>query len=85
MYFQKLVILKAIDVAWVEQVDNLQQLRNITSNRSKAQRDPVYEYQKEAQRSFDLMKADIADKAVRNLMLSQMVNNIDGTVEVTYP
>ncbi|KRO15501.1 preprotein translocase subunit SecA [Lacticaseibacillus saniviri JCM 17471 = DSM 24301] len=85
LYFQKLVILKAIDVAWVEQVDNLQQLRNITSNRSKAQRDPVYEYQKEAQRSFDLMKADIADKAVRNLMLSQMVNNIDGTVEVTYP
>ncbi|WP_057894766.1 accessory Sec system translocase SecA2 [Lacticaseibacillus brantae] len=85
LYFQKLVILKAIDVAWIEQVDNLQELKNITSDRSRAQRDPIFEYQKEAQRSYAVMRDDVADKAVRNLLMSQMVTNPDGTVEVTYP
>lgn len=85
LYFQRLAILKALDTAWIEQVDALQQLKSIATQRSAAQHDPVYEYQKEARRTFAKMRADFARQATRNLLLSIFTPQSDGTVEVQYP
>lgn len=85
LYFQRLAILKALDTAWIEQVDALQQLKSIAQQRSAAQHDPVYEYQKEARRTFRKMRADFARQGTRNLLLSVFSPQADGTVEVQYP
>lgn len=50
--FFRLAILKAIDNCWIEEVDNLQQLRTVVSARQYAQRNPIYEYHQEAMTSF---------------------------------
>ncbi|WP_337957831.1 hypothetical protein [Schleiferilactobacillus perolens] len=74
-----------MDNAWIEQVDALQQLKGVAQQRSSAQHDPVYEYQKEARRTFAKMRADFALQAMRNLLLSILTFQSDGTVEVQYP
>ena len=65
--FYRLSVLKAIDTGWVEEVDNLQQLRTVVSNRSTAQRNPVFEYHKEAERSFKRMQKFVNRLIVRNI------------------
>lgn len=84
-YFQRRALLKALDNAWIEQVDALQQLKSVVTQRSSAQHDPVYEYQKEARRTFARMRTDFAQQAARNLLLSLFTPQADGTVEVQYP
>ncbi|MGX7052146.1 accessory Sec system translocase SecA2 [Leuconostoc palmae] len=83
-YFQKLIILKAIDTQWVEEVDNLQQLKTIVTNRNLAQHNPVYEYQIEAKKSFDIMINKIYEQSVSGFMLSELALQEDGTVEVEF-
>ena len=61
-------MLAAIDDAWVEQVDYLQQLQSAVMGRSSAQRNPVYEYQKEALISYGDMKDTIMKNIARNVL-----------------
>lgn len=61
--------LKAIDDAWVEQVDYLQQLQTIVKGRALAQRTPVNEYQQEALLSFEKMNTEIMRNTIRNVLL----------------
>lgn len=70
--FKRVALLKAVDEAWIEEVDYLQQLRVIVSSRRSAQRNPVYEYHKEALKSFDEMLQSIKELAVRNILLSEV-------------
>ena len=78
--FYRTAILRAIDACWIEEVDNLQQLRTVVSSRSLAQRQPMYEYHKEAFRSYGKMKADVYQKIVKNLLLSSVVKTKKGNV-----
>ncbi|ETA73397.1 accessory Sec system translocase SecA2 [Ligilactobacillus equi] len=73
--FYRLAILKAIDTCWVEEVDNLQQLRTVVDSRQIAQRNPIYEYHKEAIISYNKMRIDIRHLIVQNLLLSRVVYN----------
>ncbi|WDF83071.1 accessory Sec system translocase SecA2 [Lacticaseibacillus pabuli] len=84
-YFLRLALLKAIDNAWIEQVDNLQSLRTITANRNLASHNPIYEYQAEAQRSFGQMKEVLYDKCVENLLQSNFTFMKDGKMHVDFP
>lgn len=70
--FKRVVLLKAIDECWIEEVDYLQQLRVLVSSRRTAQRNPVFEYHKEALKSFDNMLNDIRQLVVRNTLLSEV-------------
>lgn len=83
-YFQKLVLLKAIDTQWVEEVDNLQQLKTIVTNRNLAQHNPVFEYQIEAKKSFALMIDKIYEQSVSGFMLSDLAKQKNGTIEVEF-
>lgn len=82
--FVRVSVLKAIDEAWVEEVDYLQQLRVLVSGRQTAQRNPVYEYHKEALRSFGRMKGDIREATLRYLMLSEISYNKKGDMEIYF-
>ena len=70
--FVRISALSAIDEAWIEQVDYLQQLQAAVGGRSSAQRNPMYEYQAEALESFRKMESDIKQNMVRNVLLSEV-------------
>ncbi|OEY82134.1 preprotein translocase subunit SecA [Oenococcus kitaharae] len=84
VHFERMSILKAIDTAWVEQVDNLQQLKVAVVNRQYSQKDPIFEYQREAALSYAKMKSVIRLSALRNFMLSDLVKEKDGSVSIYF-
>ncbi|MBU5362862.1 accessory Sec system translocase SecA2 [Enterococcus raffinosus] len=85
LYFKRIVVLKAVDTMWIEQSDNLQQLKAIVNGRSWGQHRPIYEFQIEARRSFFEMKEEIWLNMLRNLLLSDLVYNSDGSIDVDFP
>ncbi|PWF99924.1 accessory Sec system translocase SecA2 [Levilactobacillus bambusae] len=84
-YYLRLTILHALDNAWIEQVDNLHQLRAITSTRSVGQHDPMATYQLEAVSGFNHMKTLFWRLAVQNIVLSSLHENPDGSFEIEFP
>ncbi|MBS7576332.1 MULTISPECIES: accessory Sec system translocase SecA2 [unclassified Enterococcus] len=85
VYFKRLIILKAIDSMWIEQSDNLQQLKSVVSARGWGQHKPIYEFQEESQKSFIEMENEISENVMRNLLLSELINNEDGSIEIEFP
>lgn len=78
-------VLRTIDSAWVEQIDYLQQLSFVVSGRATAQRNPLFEYDDEAYKSFNKMKKQIRNDVVRNVLLGRYSINYDGSMSVTLP
>nr|WP_242449454.1 hypothetical protein [Staphylococcus petrasii] len=68
-FFQK-AILKAIDVEWINQVDQLQQLKASVNNRQNGQRNAIFEYHKVALETYETMIINIKRSIIRNLCLS---------------
>lgn len=85
IYYERLVILKALDTMWIEQVDHLQQLKSVVSGRNWGQHNPFFEYQREAIKSFDLMTKAILKQILKNLLLADLIKNEDGTIDVVFP
>lgn len=83
--FMRNAVLAAIDDAWVEQVDYLQQLQAAVMGRSTAQRNPVYEYQKEALVSYEDMKNTILRNMLRNVLLSGVSYDKSGKLKMLLP
>ncbi|MCR5784717.1 MAG: accessory Sec system translocase SecA2, partial [Eubacterium sp.] len=83
--FIRLATLSAIDDAWVEQVDYLQQLQAAVSGRASAQRDLVFEFQKEAHLSFEDMEISIKKNIIRNVCLSSAEIDEDGKMRLILP
>ena len=83
--FMRVATLMAIDDAWVEQVDFLQQLQSAVSGRSFAQRNPLFEYRKEALESFNKMKDTILKNIVRNILLSNVYVDEEGELRILFP
>lgn len=83
--FYRACILKAMDEAWINQVDYLQQLRAVTNSRSYAQRDSLREYQKEAYQAFEEMRELIRKNTLENLMLSKVeIDGIENQVSIQF-
>ena len=81
----RLCSLNAIDNAWVEQVDYLQQLQYVVSGRATAQRNPVFEYHGEAYDSFLRMENTIKKEIVRNIFLGEKAYDKTGQMYVLFP
>lgn len=81
----RLCSLQAIDNAWVEQVDYLQQLQYVVSGLATAQRNPVFEYHREAYDSFIRMEKVIKKDIVRNVFLGQKSYGKAGEMQVLFP
>ena len=84
-YFVRVATLQAIDDAWVEQVDYLQQLQAAVSGRASAQRNPIFEYQKEALESFRKMEQTILKNMIRNILLSNVYYDEEQELRITLP
>ena len=83
--FIRVATLQAIDNAWVEEVDYLQQLQAAVSGRATAQRNPVFEYQKDALESFRKMEQIIRRDLVRNILLSDVHMDAEGKLRILLP
>ena len=83
--FMRVATLKAIDNAWVEQVDYLQQLQAAVSGRSSAQRNPVFEYQNEALESFRKMEQTVLKEVMRNILLSNVYYDAEEKLRILLP
>ena len=83
--FMRIATLRAIDEAWIEQVDYLQQLQYAVAGRSSAQRNPVYEYQKEALESYWKMEKSIRQNMIRNILLSEVSSDNHGELQMILP
>ncbi len=81
----RLCCLRAIDDTWVEQVDYLQQLQYVVGGRSMAQRNPVFEYHREAYKSFLRMEQTIKQEIVRNIFLGEKEYGKMGEMRVQFP
>lgn len=83
-YFEQTAVLKAIDEMWIEEVDYLQQWRILVSGRSTAQRNPSFEYHREALESYNRMKKDIRSLALHYLMQSEVSYHSSGKLEIQF-
>ena len=83
--FMRVATLRAVDEAWIEQVDYLQQLQYAVAGRSSAQRNPIYEYQKEALESFRKMEKTIRRNMIRNILLSDVFFDKEGEFQILLP
>lgn len=83
--FQRVCVLKAIDVGWIEQVDNLQQLRLVVTDRRYSQKNPLYEYQKETIISYQKMCKQVDKLVLKNIMLSTIKREKNGELTVSFP
>ncbi|MCM1025981.1 MAG: accessory Sec system translocase SecA2 [Roseburia sp.] len=83
--FIRVATLSTIDNTWVEQVDYLQQLQFAVSGRSSAQRNPVFEYQKEALKSFREMERTAKKEIIRNILLSDVFTDEKGKLHILFP
>ncbi|WP_188893144.1 hypothetical protein [Microlunatus endophyticus] len=82
--FQNIVFLKSIDVAWIEQVDFLEQLKTVVQDRNMAQHKVEYEYRREAYFAFEEMKKRINRDIVRLLCLSRIEQGDDGGLIIQF-
>ena len=83
--FFRLNTLKAIDEAWIEQVDYLQQLRLTVSGRAYAQRNVMYEFHKEAYLSFERLQQKIRRETMRNVLLCELEKTPEGKLQIVFP
>ena len=83
--FMRVAVLSAIDEAWVEQVDYMQQLQAAVSGRATAQRNLLFEYQNEAFESYDKMQITVYRNAMRNILLSDVFLDEKGKIRILFP
>lgn len=83
--FMRVAVLNAVDNAWVEQVDYLQQLQAAVSGRASAQRNLLFEYQNDAFESFKKMERTVKENAIRNILLSDVYVDEDNKLHIFFP
>lgn len=78
---ERLTILRAIDVLWVEHLKNLEDLRESIGLRGYGQRDPIVEYKQESYQLFQDLQAAI-DEQVKNMLLHV---EVEPTTQIAEP
>jgi preprotein translocase subunit SecA len=81
----RIAILNALDNAWIEQVDYLEQLRATIGLRRYSQKNIIFEYHQEAYRAFEKMMDHAKKNIMKNVMLSSIVEEEKGTFTVMLP
>ncbi|MGO5313621.1 preprotein translocase subunit SecA [Bilifractor sp. LCP21S3_A7] len=83
--YMRQCILRALDDGWVEEVDYLQQLQYAITTRGTAQRNPVFEYSREAYHSFEDMKETMKKNISRNFFLGDPETDANGQMNIIFP
>jgi len=78
---EKMVILRSIDMLWMEHLDSMESLREGIGLRGYGQRDPLVEYKKESYRMFQELLGAIQENVVNNIFKIQVVRKVKSPME----
>lgn len=70
--FEKVIILKAVDASWKNNIDNMEQLRMSITLRGYGQHNPLVEYQNTSYEMFERMISDIEKEITRYFMRAEI-------------
>ncbi|MCD8109473.1 MAG: accessory Sec system translocase SecA2 [Clostridiales bacterium] len=83
-YFQVMMI-KAVDESWIEEVDYLQQLKAVMEGRRFTQRNMTFDYHLEAYRSYERMRMWVRRRMLKNIFLGEISDEQEGELRITLP
>lgn len=79
------MIIRSLDQCWINEVDYMQQLRTAIAGRQYAQRNPRYEYRREAYASFQEMTKRVEETICRNILLGELQKLSGGKMKIVFP
>ncbi|WP_044892950.1 preprotein translocase subunit SecA [Bacillus alveayuensis] len=74
--FERVIVLRAVDMKWMDHIDAMDQLRQGIHLRAYGQIDPLREYQMEGYAMFENMIASIEEEVAKYIMKAQIENNL---------
>ncbi|OEH92211.1 preprotein translocase subunit SecA [Bacillus solimangrovi] len=74
--FEKVIVLRVVDMKWMDHIDAMDQLRQGIHLRAYGQNDPLREYQMEGFAMFEAMIETIEDEVARYIMKAEIRNNL---------
>lgn len=83
--YMQVMMLKAVDESWIEEVDYLQQLKQAVVGRKYTQRNMAFEYHEDAYKAYERMQEKIRFKMLRNIMLGDIQWTKDDELQVVLP
>ncbi len=83
--FYRTCMLRGIDEMWVEEVDYLQQLRNVMATRKSSSSTGINVYHQEAYRSFTRLIEQANGTMVKNILLSIISYDKEGNINIILP
>ena len=83
--YLQVMMLKAIDESWIEEVDYLQQLKQAVVGRKYTQRNMAFEYHEDAYKAYGRMRDRIRFKMLRNILLGEVQWTKDNELKVVMP
>jgi preprotein translocase subunit SecA len=75
--FERVVVLRAVDIKWMNHIDAMEQLRQGIHLRAYGQIDPLREYQMEGYEMFENMIASIEEEVAKYIMKAEIQNNLE--------
>jgi preprotein translocase subunit SecA len=75
--FERVIVLRAVDMKWMEHIDAMEQLRQGIHLRAYGQIDPLREYQMEGYAMFENMIAAIEEEVARYIMKAEIQSNLE--------
>ncbi|KAA5634927.1 preprotein translocase subunit SecA, partial [Pseudomonas aeruginosa] len=75
--FERVVVLRAVDMKWMNHIDAMEQLRQGIHLRAYGQVDPLREYQMEGYAMFEEMIAAIEEEVATYIMKAEIHHNLE--------
>jgi len=76
----RIVLLRVVDSSWIEQLDNMDNLRNGIGLRGYGGRDPLVEYKIEGYKMFQEMMSSVREEAVSLILKIQVVKSDESII-----
>ncbi len=78
---EKMVMLRSIDMLWMEHLDSMDSLRDGIGLQGYGQKDPLVEYKKESYRMFQSLLGSIEENALSAIFKVQIVKKVESPME----
>jgi preprotein translocase subunit SecA len=78
---EKMVILRSVDMLWMDHLDSMDRLRDGIGLRGYGQKDPLVEYKKESYRMFQSLLGAIEDNVISTIFKIQVVKKVKSPME----
>ncbi len=78
---EKMVLLRSIDILWMDHLDSMDGLKDGIGLQGYGQRDPLVEYKKESYRMFQSLLGSIEENVVHSIFKIQIAKKIESPME----